>query len=68
MAGRRRPAALGGDGGGWEMISKLMQGLMLIGVAGAAWAGGPTASVPEPATLGLIAAGAAAVGLLRRRR
>ena len=50
------------------MISKLMQGLMLLGAAGAAWAGEFAAPVPEPATLGLIAAGAAAVGLLRRRR
>ena len=50
------------------MMTKLIQGLMLMGLAGAAWAGGPTTPVPEPATLGLIAAGAAAVGLLRRRR
>ncbi len=49
------------------MISRLMQGMMLLGAAGAAWAG-TAAPVPEPATLGLIAAGAAAVGLLRRRR
>jgi len=51
------------------MMTKLIQGLMLMGLAGAAWAGGSsTTPVPEPATLGLIAAGAAAVGLLRRRR
>ena len=50
------------------MISRLMQGMMLLGAAGAAWGGTTGAPVPEPATLGLIAAGAAAVGLLRRRR
>ncbi len=48
-------------------MRKLVQFALLMGMTGAAWAGVPTA-VPEPATLGLVVAGAAAVGLLRRRR
>ncbi len=62
------------------MIARLMQMLAMLGATGTAWAfhvpAHPTpeggyvvgGTVPEPATLGLIAAGAAAVGLLRRRR
>ncbi len=58
------------------MIARLMQMLTMLGATSMAWAHHVDApwghvavgDVPEPATLGLIAAGAAAVGLLRRRR
>jgi hypothetical protein len=53
---------------GNTIMAKLLQLIVLMGVSSAALAGVPSTQIPEPSTLALLAVGAAAFAVVRRRK